>query len=127
MINIEAGAVKGAICRHCRKDFSDGLHTAFGHLFGRFNNQGHTTQADEHPVAAAVKWQGDFFDHIFGGRCAAGEKSSAKPAERIVGGNIVSRDNNHALTTPGEDPVLRQTEGLRRAGTGRIDLGVCAT
>src|SRR5208283_3730474 len=64
------------------------------------------------------------FHHFVGGRRSAGQKAWAKPPDHIVGGNIVSRDNDHATAPSGTDPVFYQPYGLCGSCASCVDLRV---
>ena len=75
-------------------------------------------------MAPAVERHRGVLDVLVRGGGARREEAGAHPAEQVVGRDVVGGDDHDALAAAGADPVLGQSDGLRGAGAGRVDLGV---
>ncbi len=117
-LHVEAGAVERAVGRNRAQHLANGLKSALPCRVGALDDQTRRAHAYDQAVPAAVKGSGGFFHHFVGGGRAAGEESRAKPFNRVVGSDIVCRDDHHPAAATGIDPVFRQRYRLRRARTG---------
>ena len=101
-----------------------GRNSAFRRGLGALYHHCCGAHADNHPVAPAIERNGHLFDHVLGGRRAAGQESRAKPFDQMIGRNIVGRNDDDPPAASRPNPVLGHRHRLRRAGAGRVDLRV---
>ena len=124
VLHIQASAVESAVRRNRTEHFADWMDSAFAGGVRAFHHQGRGAHAHDQAVAAIVKGKGGFF-HRFVRSCrAAGQKTGAHPFQQMVGADVVRRDDHHPAASPSPDPVFCQTDRLRGACTGGVDLRV---
>ena len=122
--DIEPRAVEGAVGRDRAQHLGDGPDAALANRLGALDHDGRRAHANDHPVTPTVERQRGFFDHFVGGGSAGGQEARADPVQQVVRRDVVRGDDDHTPAPPGADPVLRQSHGLGRRGTGRVDLRV---
>ena len=127
VVDVEPGAVKRAVARHGAEHLADRLQAAFASRFGRFDHERSCTHSEDHAVAPSVERQGRLGHVAVGGGCAGRQESGTEPAEEGVRGDVIGSDHDDATATTGADPVLGEADGLGRARTCRVDLGVRPT
>ena len=113
-----------AVGRHCAQHFANGLNSALLCRFRALDHQRRSAHAHDHAVPPPVERSRSILDHIVGRCRSAGQKACAHPLHQMIGSDVVSRDDNHAVAAPGTDPVLRQRYGLRGARARGVDLRV---
>ncbi len=80
--------------------------------------------AHDQAVPPAIEGSGGLFDDFICGGRSAGQEAGAKPADQMIGGDIVCRDDDHPAATSGADPVLRQADGMTGGCARGVDLRV---
>ncbi|MCG3121496.1 MAG: hypothetical protein ALAOOOJD_04614 [bacterium] len=124
VIDIKTAAVKSAVGGNRAEHVANGLNAAFARRLRTFNDQRRSAHADDQAVAPAVERRRGLFNNFIRGRGAGSEKTGAKPLHQIIGSHVVGRDDDHAAAAAALNPILRERNRLRRAGTGAIDLRV---
>ena len=124
VLDIEAGAVEGAVRRDRAQHLADRPQAAFAHRVGALHHDGGGAHAEQHAVAPPIERQRRLLDHVVGGRGAGGQEAGADPLDQVVAGDVVGGDDDHPPAAPGADPVLGKGDRLRRAGAGGVDLRV---
>ncbi len=126
VVDVEAGAVEGAVGRDRPEHLADGVDAAVARGRGRLDHQRRGAHAEDHPVASLVERQRRLLHDLVGGRGTRGQEPGADPPEQVIRGGVVGRDDHDTTAPAGPDPVLGQGDRLGGAGTGGIHLGVGA-
>ncbi len=106
VLHIEASAMECAVGRHRAQHFADGLDSALTRGLGTLDDKCRRAHAHDQAVPPAIEGSGGLFDYFVGGGRSAGQEAGAKPADQVIGGDIVGRDDDHAAAASGADPVL---------------------
>ncbi|OPZ52609.1 MAG: hypothetical protein BWY91_02247 [bacterium ADurb.BinA028] len=126
VVDVQPGAVEGAVGDDRAKHLGDRLDATLASGLGRLDDQGRRTRADDHAVPTPVERRGRILDQLVGGGGAGGEEAGAHPRHELLASGVVSGDDDDPTGPPGADPVLGDRDGLGGAGTGRVDLRVRA-
>ncbi len=89
VLDIEAGAVEGAVGGDRTEHLADGLDSAFADGLCALDHQPCRAHANNQAVTPTVKRNGGVFHCFIGGGCSNGQKASAEPFHEVVGGNVV--------------------------------------
>ena len=126
VVDVQPGAVEGAVGDDGSEDLGDRLDAALTSGRGRLQDQRRRPGPDDHAVPAPVERRGRVLDPLVGGCRAGGEEAGADPRHHLIAGGVVGRDDDDPAAATGPDPVLGDRDGLRRARAGGVDLGVRA-
>ena len=124
VIDIKSGAMEGAIGRDSAQHLADGADSAFARGVCALDHKGRRTHAHNQAVPAAVEGECGLFHHFVGSCRSRSQKASAHPSHEVVGGDIVRRDDDYPAAPPGANPVFRQSDPLRSARAGGVDLRI---
>jgi hypothetical protein len=124
VLDVQPGAVEGAVERDRGQHLADRLDAALAGRLGRLDDERGCAHADDHPVAAAVERGGSVLDAASVAAAPRGEEARADPGQQDVGGHVVGGHHDDPAAPAGPDPVLGDRHGLGRAGAGGVDLGV---
>ncbi len=126
VVDVEAGAVKGAVGDLAGQHLADAAHAAFLERVLRFDDQRRRAHADDRAVTALIKGQSGFVEAFLGGCCSGGEHARSDPLHQVFAGHIVAGDDDDAAAASGANPVLGDGDGVRRGRAGGVDVGVGA-
>src|SRR5208283_543054 len=127
VLDIETSTVESAIAGDGGQHLTDRLYAPFTGGVRTLHYQSGCAHSDNHAVPPSVEWNGRICNHFVGSSGSAGEESSTHPIDQMVRGDVIRRDDNHAVAPPGANPVLRQRYRLCGARARRVDLGVGTT
>ena len=126
MIDIEAGAVEGAVGGLAGQHLDDPAHTALADGVLALDHQGAGAHAEQRAVAALVEGQGGGSNLIVGGGGAGGQEASPDPLHELIARDLIAGDDQDAAAATAPDPVLGHANGLGGGGAGGIDRRVRA-
>ncbi|MEZ5097296.1 MAG: hypothetical protein R2731_15095 [Nocardioides sp.] len=124
VLDVEPSAVEGAVGGHGPQDLADRLDAALARRLRGLDDERRGAHPDDHAVPAPVERRRRILHALVRGGRAAGEEPRPDPGHHPLAGGVVGRHHDHAPAAPGPDPVLGDRQRLRRARTGRVDLGV---
>ena len=126
MVDIQAGAVEGAVARFAAQQLDYAAHATLAHRVFAFDHQRACAHAQDRAVAAAVERQRGLGHAVVGGSGAGGQEARADPLHQPLASDVVGGNHQHAPAASVSHPVFGQCNRLRGAGTGRIHVGVRA-
>ncbi len=127
VIDIQAGAVEGAVGDLGGQHLADRAHAALQGRIVSLDHQRRRAHADDRAVTARVKRQRGPVQAILGRRRAGGEHARADPLHHRFAGRVVAGDDDHPPAAPAANPVFGYGHGMRRRGAGGIDVCVRPT
>ena len=127
VLDVQPRPVVGGIGRGRTEDLGDGLNTTLFRLGVPFDDKRSGAHAEDQSVATAVKRQGGFLDHVVGGGCTGRREAAGDPFPKVVAGDVVTADDDHAVDAVGVKPVFRYAERCGSGGACEVDGGVWTT
>ncbi len=124
MGNVNIKGVKGGIGNVGAKDLGLAVHAALGNTCLVFNDQPHSTGAQDGSVSVLIKGFGPFGDSLFNGGSSQGQKPRADPLSLAGRGGIFTTDDQDPFTPAHPDPVLGNAHGKGGGGAGGRDQGI---
>ena len=124
VVDVEAGAVEGAVGDGRAEHLADRRDPAFARRVGALDDQRRGAHPEQHSVATLIEGQGGLLDDLVSRGCAGGQEPGADPRQQLVRGRVVGRDDDRPPAASHADPVLGDRDGLGRACAGRVDLRV---
>ena len=126
VVDVEPGAVEGAVRGDRPEHLTDGLQPTLSRGLGGLDDERRRAHSDDHPVTATVERDRGLLDRLVGRRGAGGQEACRDPRQELVAGHVVRGHHDDPPAAPGPDPVLGQRQCLGGARARRVDLGVRA-
>ena len=124
VFHVQASAVKSRVGKPAGEKLREWDNSPLRSHVRAFKHQAHRAHAHDHSVATPIKWQRGILDVARRCRCTGGQETRPHPLQKVVRGDIIGPQDNHTLTAPQADPILRDSNALRGGGAGCVDLSV---